>query len=64
MAKILLFVGKGYPKYLAEDQCSYLFEWSTKYACIEPVPECRLANGKQIYDLTPLTRDDDVGKKI
>ncbi|XP_063954249.1 cation-independent mannose-6-phosphate receptor-like [Lytechinus pictus] len=49
----------GQPEFVTETECTYFFQWQTKYACMAEAPSqttCRLANGKQRYDLSPLTR--------
>eukprot|EP00057_Strongylocentrotus_purpuratus_P006175 XP_011660649.1 PREDICTED: cation-independent mannose-6-phosphate receptor [Strongylocentrotus purpuratus] len=49
----------GQPEFVTETECTYFFQWQTKYACMADAPSptsCRLANGKQRYDLSSLAR--------
>lgn len=57
---ILFYVSDlGQPEFVTETECTYFFQWQTKYACMADAPSatsCRLANGKQRYDLSSLAR--------
>ena len=48
--------GKGEPVFSEEDDCTYIFDWGTKYACTEhPVGEaCDVSYGGNNYDLSRL----------
>ena len=49
---------EGTPRYVGEDDCTYLFEWPTKYACIgTKEQQCTVSdhNG-HMYDLSILSR--------
>lgn len=58
--------GIGFPTFLKETECTYLFSWKTKYACaatatspappVEPPKDCYVDNTYESlrYDLTPL----------
>ena len=51
--------GKGKPEFVGETECTYFFEWQTKYACLEHPAKttCTLTNDKhQRFDLSPLVR--------
>lgn len=41
-----------------EDECTYMFNWETKYACLDhPVDEeCRVNHGGHRYDLSSLVK--------
>ena len=43
--------------YVDEMDCTYLFDWHTKYACIGSQSTCRLDSGSKRYDLSPLIRE-------
>ncbi|KAK7494564.1 hypothetical protein BaRGS_00014217 [Batillaria attramentaria] len=45
--------GIGKPIFLEDDNCTYFFEWSTKYACLDQ-PACRVEHGGQRFDLSSL----------
>ncbi|XP_071800837.1 cation-independent mannose-6-phosphate receptor-like [Asterias amurensis] len=51
--------GKGSPVFVTETECSYFFEWQTKYACLDHLvgKSCRVDHGGQHYDLSPLTHE-------
>uniref|UniRef100_A0A4W3HXA8 Cation-independent mannose-6-phosphate receptor-like n=1 Tax=Callorhinchus milii TaxID=7868 RepID=A0A4W3HXA8_CALMI len=49
--------GKGGPEFDTEVDCTYIFNWGTKYACVEQKNlVCRTSDGKKHYDLSRLTR--------
>ncbi|XP_051868030.1 cation-independent mannose-6-phosphate receptor [Pristis pectinata] len=49
--------GRGKPEFSAEVDCTYIFDWGTKYACVkEKYLLCQTSDGKKRYDLSPLTR--------
>ncbi|XP_060687644.1 cation-independent mannose-6-phosphate receptor isoform X3 [Hemiscyllium ocellatum] len=50
--------GKGKPEFSAEVDCTYIFDWGTKYACVKEKENllCGASDGKKRYDLSPLTR--------
>ncbi|XP_062610067.1 cation-independent mannose-6-phosphate receptor-like [Saccostrea cucullata] len=50
--------GKGWPVFNREEDCTYLFDWDTKYACLDhPVIEdCRVNHNGKRYDLSPLVK--------
>ncbi|XP_078412852.1 cation-independent mannose-6-phosphate receptor [Cetorhinus maximus] len=50
--------GKGKPEFSAEVDCTYIFDWGTKYACVKEKENllCRVSDGRKRYDLSPLTR--------
>ncbi|XP_067845330.1 cation-independent mannose-6-phosphate receptor [Heptranchias perlo] len=50
--------GKGKPEFSAEVDCTYIFDWGTKYACVKEKEDllCRTSDGRKRYDLSPLTR--------
>ncbi|XP_048456907.1 cation-independent mannose-6-phosphate receptor-like [Rhincodon typus] len=50
--------GKGEPEFSAEVDCTYIFDWGTKYACVKEKENllCRASDGRKRYDLSPLTR--------
>uniref|UniRef100_UPI00398E403E cation-independent mannose-6-phosphate receptor n=1 Tax=Pristiophorus japonicus TaxID=55135 RepID=UPI00398E403E len=50
--------GKGKPEFNAEVDCTYIFDWDTKYACVKEKEDllCRTSDGRKRYDLSPLTR--------
>ncbi|XP_038659271.1 cation-independent mannose-6-phosphate receptor isoform X2 [Scyliorhinus canicula] len=50
--------GKGKPEFSAEVDCTYTFDWGTKYACVKEKEDllCRTLDGRKRYDLSPLTR--------
>ncbi|XP_069788171.1 cation-independent mannose-6-phosphate receptor [Narcine bancroftii] len=49
--------GKGKPEFSAEVDCTYIFDWGTKYACVkEKDLLCQTSDGKKRYDLSPLIR--------
>lgn len=54
----LYSVGVGYPTYNSATNCTYVFDWDTKYACLEhPEDICRVDYNGRRYDLSTLTRD-------
>ncbi|XP_028676700.1 cation-independent mannose-6-phosphate receptor isoform X2 [Erpetoichthys calabaricus] len=55
--------GKGSPMFTGEVDCTYFFDWDTKYACVKEKEDhlCRVADNKKLYDLSPLTRYSDSG---
>nr|XP_014346456.1 PREDICTED: cation-independent mannose-6-phosphate receptor [Latimeria chalumnae] len=50
--------GKGSPVFTGEVDCTYFFDWGTKYACVKEKEDllCRVTDQKKHYDLSPLTR--------
>lgn len=58
---LLCALGKGYPKYLFNSYCTFIFHWETSYACIAKPPECQIHAGKSVYNLSPLTRTSYMG---
>lgn len=50
--------GKGVPVFTGEVDCTYFFNWDTKYACVKEKEDllCRVTDQKKHYDLSPLTR--------
>ncbi|XP_055495415.1 LOW QUALITY PROTEIN: cation-independent mannose-6-phosphate receptor [Leucoraja erinacea] len=49
--------GKGKPEFSAEVDCTYIFDWGTKYACVKDKGLlCQTSDGRKWYDLSPLTR--------
>ncbi|XP_062912676.1 cation-independent mannose-6-phosphate receptor [Mobula hypostoma] len=49
--------GRGNPEFVAEVDCTYIFDWGTKYACVkEKYLPCQTSDRKKRYDLSPLTR--------
>ncbi|CAL1527175.1 unnamed protein product [Lymnaea stagnalis] len=59
-------VGDAGPQYLEErSDCTYVFEWPTKAACPpHQVTECTVENGKDIYDLSRLSRPDSNYQRV
>ncbi|XP_058881252.1 cation-independent mannose-6-phosphate receptor [Acipenser ruthenus] len=55
--------GKGVPVFTGEVDCTYFFNWDTKYACVKEKEDllCRVTDQKKHYDLSPLTRYSDLG---
>ncbi|NWU92230.1 MPRI protein, partial [Upupa epops] len=54
--------GKGTPVFTGEVDCTYLFTWDTKYACVKEKEDllCRVADKRKHYDLSPLIRSSDL----
>lgn len=54
----LLLTEEGRPVFTGELDCTYNFNWQTKYACVNQTKDllCRVTDGKKHYDLSPLTR--------
>ncbi|KAL5011151.1 hypothetical protein ScPMuIL_013456 [Solemya velum] len=49
--------GVGSPTFRSTKDCTYMFDWHTQYACLSAGSgECRVTNGKNRYDLSPLSR--------
>ncbi|XP_059504404.1 cation-independent mannose-6-phosphate receptor isoform X2 [Stegostoma tigrinum] len=50
--------GKGEPEFSAEVDCTYTFDWGTKYVCVKEKENllCRASDGRKRYDLSSLTR--------
>ncbi|XP_041350855.1 cation-independent mannose-6-phosphate receptor-like [Gigantopelta aegis] len=50
--------GKGKPVFTAYENCTYMFEWQTKYACIDHSVDdlCRVRYQGHRYDLSSLVR--------
>lgn len=50
--------GNGNPEFQNEDECVYMFNWQTKYACLDhPTDEsCRIEENGKKYDLGSLSR--------
>jgi len=53
--------GHGKPVFGTEDSCSYIFDWETKYACVDSIfhGSCLVQHGQQNFDLSPLKVDDN-----
>ncbi|XP_012940789.1 cation-independent mannose-6-phosphate receptor [Aplysia californica] len=51
--------GHGYPEFVRHENCSYFFEWGTKYACFDQVQDgtCRVNVGGKRFDLSALVRE-------
>ncbi|KAL3881276.1 hypothetical protein ACJMK2_027732 [Sinanodonta woodiana] len=56
--KTAVNAGRGQPEFSDEDDCTYMFDWGTKYACLEhPVlGECRVDYMNKRFDLSNLVR--------
>ncbi|XP_029452555.1 cation-independent mannose-6-phosphate receptor isoform X2 [Rhinatrema bivittatum] len=50
--------GKGTPVFDHEVDCTYFFDWDTKYACVKEKEDllCSVTDDKKHYDLSPLSR--------
>lgn len=50
--------GQGWPVFNREEDCSYLFDWDTKYACLDHpvIEECRVNHNGKRFDLSPLVK--------
>lgn len=50
--------GQGWPVFNREEDCSYLFDWDTKYACLDHpvIEECRVNHEGKRFDLSPLVK--------
>ena len=50
--------GEGWPYFNSEEGCAYVFDWETKYACIDhPLSAtCSVQDESKTYDLTPLIK--------
>ncbi|XP_064627541.1 cation-independent mannose-6-phosphate receptor-like [Lineus longissimus] len=48
--------GRGKPVFNSETNCTYLFDWSTKYACVSHPKMCRVNVDKKQFDLSTLIR--------
>ena len=44
----------GHPEYRTESNCTYTFDWETKYACVEKAGACQVTLGTKRYDLSAL----------
>ncbi|XP_056014073.1 cation-independent mannose-6-phosphate receptor-like [Ostrea edulis] len=53
-----VYNGKGWPVFNREKDCTYLFDWDTKYACLDHpiIEECRVNHNGKRYDLSPLVK--------
>ncbi|XP_067674216.1 cation-independent mannose-6-phosphate receptor-like isoform X2 [Haliotis asinina] len=51
--------GRGWPVFREANNCTYLFDWETKYACENhlAVGACRVDHNQQRYDLSALVRN-------
>jgi len=56
--------GIGRPRFSSEDNCTYVFDWETQYACIDKPASCQLLSGQHLFDLSPLMRPDSMGKSL
>ncbi|XP_052242423.1 cation-independent mannose-6-phosphate receptor-like [Dreissena polymorpha] len=56
--KCNMTAGAGSPTFDYEDECVYMFDWATKYACLDhPVgEECRVDHGTQKFDFSSLVK--------
>ncbi|KAL4233045.1 Cation-independent mannose-6-phosphate receptor [Mactra antiquata] len=54
--------GNGQPEYIRENDCTYFFEWKTRYACLDhPRDEaCRVNYKGQRYDMSSLVKSTGV----
>ena len=52
--------GRGGPVFNnEEDGCLYIFDWGTKYACLDVELMCWIEQGDVRYDVSSLTRTED-----
>ena len=56
--------GEGWPYFNSEEGCTYMFDWETKYACIDhPLSAtCSVQHEAKTFDLTALLKTN--GKAI
>ncbi|KAK7107906.1 cation-independent mannose-6-phosphate receptor-like isoform X2 [Littorina saxatilis] len=49
--------GRGQPEFRGEDNCTYVFDWKTRYACINHPGDtaCDVKHGGKLFDLSDLT---------
>ena len=55
--------GIGQPTFSSEDNCTYIFDWETQYACTEKPDSCQLLVGQHLFDLSALMRNSIMGLK-
>ena len=50
--------GRGHPVFETEDECTYIFNWHTQYACVddERGMMCAVSEGKKLFDLSLLAQ--------